>query len=151
MVDTVLNAKSVEELRRAIDESYSYRDLRVKDWGAVFAKYGSELMNAAKANAFAESAASLLGKAKDIHIWLKVSSEDGAEVIGSFRRQVDLNLDYDALKTAVPELMKHNSHFYSGKFPSGVVYAMIPSWATEAEPDLEPFFELLEEMAGDGR
>src|SRR5207247_9018541 len=59
------NRAAVRELRRAIDEDYSYRDLRNVDWKKLFKEHGPRLEKADTPAAFARAAAKLLEPARD--------------------------------------------------------------------------------------
>ena len=55
--------EAVTELRRAIDQHYSYRDLRKVDWDKQFARFKPRLLAAKSPREFAEVAAELLAAA----------------------------------------------------------------------------------------
>ena len=69
------NRKAIEQLRRGVDEDYSYRDRLKVDWGKLF-KEASPMLEAAETQKqFALGAAKMLGAAEDMHLWLKVGEE----------------------------------------------------------------------------
>ncbi len=70
-LDEASNREAVESLRRAIDEHYSYLELRQVDWDAQFQRLESKLVAASTPEEFARAAARLLAPAKDVHIWLQ--------------------------------------------------------------------------------
>ena len=84
-----LNRESLTQLRSAIEDRYSHRDLRGVDWDARFAEFESRLIDAKTRAQFTTLAGQLLEIARDIHIWLKVDDE----IFASFRRSVSPNVD----------------------------------------------------------
>ena len=54
--------KAIEQLRRAIDENYSYRDLRKIDWDKLFKENGPKLEKCDTAKAFTHRRASARGR-----------------------------------------------------------------------------------------
>ncbi len=133
---------AIQALRKCIDESYSYRDLRRRDWDDVFKQHTAKLEAAATWKKFADAAAELLGAARDIHINVQV---DDGELIGTFRRDVRPNFKFAQIKAQVPGFKMHNRTVGSGKFEDGIGYIVIGSWSS-AE-DLEPAYEALKEFA----
>lgn len=122
------NAAAVQMLRRAIAERYSYRDLRVKDWGAKFDAASVELESAKTRGAFARAAGRLLAAAEDPHIHLRV----GEAMVGSVRGGVRPNVDLRRVATLVPGFEWKNTAVGVGKYEDGVGYLAITSWS----PDL---------------
>lgn len=122
--DRAANAVAIRELRRAIDEDYSYRDLHKLNWDELFTRYRATMEGARSPRAFADAAAKLLANAKDMHIWLKV----GDETIGSFRRSVAPNCDLQTLAKAVPGWRQRSSCVYTGRFDDGIGYILITTW-----------------------
>lgn len=119
------NKEAIEELRRAIDERYSYRDLRKVNWEELFERYGPKMKGAKDAREFAEAAAELLAHAEDAHIWVKIEDE----TVGSFRREIKRNYNMDVLKNVVPEWQQLSSVVYTGRYADGIGYIHIGSWS----------------------
>ena len=133
---------AVRQLRRAIDEKYSYHDLRGIEWDKLFAQYTPSMERAESARRFAETASRMLEHAGDMHLWVKI---DG-ETIGGFRRNVRPNYEMDILRRTVPRWRDLNKCVSTGRFKDRIGYIMIRSWAranskmiTEACRTLEGF------------
>lgn len=60
--------RAFAELRRLIDERYSYKDLRQVNWDVLFEKYRPELEKAGDPAALAKAVAGLVANAHDVHI-----------------------------------------------------------------------------------
>ena len=130
---TVGNPQAAANLRKAIDEQYSYRDLRKVDWAALFTKHGPAMEGAANPAAFAQAAAELLGNAKDMHIWLEV---DGKQVY-TFKRDVTRNYNRAVLQKLVPGFRKLDNGICIGRFEDGIGYILIESWSTDGTEAME--------------
>ncbi len=137
------NAQAVANLRKAIDLQYSYKDLRGLDWAELFAKYTPTLQRAKNAAAFAETAAELLGRARDMHIWLEV---DGTTV-HPFRRDIVRNYNLDTLAKVVPGFRKRSAAVYTGTFDNAVGYILIDSWSRGRAVALEQAFVAIWEFS----
>jgi hypothetical protein len=137
------NAEALANLRKAVDERYSYRDLRKLDWAALFAKYGPAMENAASRAVFAQAARELLAQAKDMHIWIEV---DGKE-IHPYKRNVARNYDLAVLNKVVPGFRKLSGAVYAGRFEDGVGYILIDSWSRDRAEALEQAYAAIWEFS----
>lgn len=137
------NAESIEKLHRAIDEKYSYRDLREVDWEKLFRIYEHRMERSQGPREFAQAAAKLLSYAKDMHVWVKI----GDETIGGFRRKIKRNYDLDILKKTVPNWQDWNKRVSTGRFDDGIGYIMIGSWSRQKTDTLKAAFQALGEFA----
>ncbi len=144
-LDPEKNRKSLKQLRAAIEEKYSYRDLRGIDWDVRFAEFEARLIDAKKPNQFASLAGQLLEVARDAHIWLDA---DGDRLAG-FRRNVRLNADRELLKRIVPQLRSVNRVVATGRFPDGPAYLVIGSWAQKAARDIEAAAKWIDGLSPD--
>lgn len=122
--DAAANAAAVKELRRAIDEDYSYRDLRKLNWDELFAKHRPAMEAARSPRMFAGEAARLLASARDVHIWLKV----GDESVRTFRPELALNYDLKTLARVVPGWRQRSPCVYTGRFDDRTGYILITHW-----------------------
>ena len=127
-LDPEQNRKSLKQLRSAIEEKYSHRDLRGIDWDARFAEFEPRLLDTKTSRQFAILAGQLLEVARDAHIWLDA---DGDRLAG-FRRNVRLNADRELLKRIIPRFRSVNRAVATGRFPEGPAYLMIGSWSPKA-------------------
>lgn len=137
------NAEAVVNLRRAIDEQYSYRDLRGLDWPALFVKHGPAMETAGDAVAFAQAAADLLANAKDMHIWL----DAGGARIHPFKRDIARNYNPAVLEKLVPGFRKLSNGVYAGRFDDGIGYILIESWSPDRAEPLEQAYGALWDFA----
>ena len=144
-LDPKKNRKALEQLRSAIEEKYSHRDLRGIDWDARFAEFESLLIDAKTPGQFASLAGQLLEVARDAHIKVDV---DGDRLAG-FRRNVRPNVDFDLLKQTVPQFQAVNRAVATGRFPDGPAYLMIGSWSQEAAQDIEAAAKWIDGLSPD--
>ena len=145
------NQKSLKQLRSAIEEKYSYRDLQGVDWDVRFAEFESRLVDAKTSRQFAILAGQLLEVARDAHIRIKVDTflnTDG-ETFASFRRSVRPNVDFDLLKQTVPQFQSINRVVATGRFPEGPAYLMIRSWSQKAARDIEAAAKWIDGLSPD--
>jgi Peptidase family S41/Tricorn protease C1 domain len=137
------NAQAAVKLREAIDTQYSYKDLRGLDWAGLFAKYTPALQRAKNAAAFAETAAKLLGQARDMHIWVEVNGT----TVHPFKRDIVRNYNLDTLAKVVPGFRKRSAVVYTGQFDNGVGYLRIDSWSHERAAALEQAYVAIWEFS----
>lgn len=136
--------EAVTELRRAIDQHYSYRDLRKVNWNKQFARFEPRLLAAKSLREFAEVAAELLAAAKDMHIWLKL----GDQTMPTFQRKVTPNCYLTTLSKVVPGWTQRSGCVWTGRFPDGVAYIQISTWQQDRIEAMERAFEALEDLGG---
>ena len=136
------NRLAIAELRRTIDENYSYRDLRKVDWEALWKRHAPAMQKATSAERFAAEAAKLLAPAKDIHIWLRV----GEKTIPTFRRGVTPAYSLQTLAKVVPGWRKDSDCVWRGRFDDGIGYILIADWSSEHRDALEMAFEALDDF-----
>lgn len=134
---------AVERLKQAIDERYSYRDLRKVDWKARFDEFTPRLEQAGSWRKFATVAAALLSPARDPHITLQLA--DG-ELVGTFRRQVQPNFNFAQLRKRVGNLQLHGKLAATGELDGGIGYVLIAKWSG-TPADFEPVFAALKKYA----
>ena len=126
------------QLKNAIDEDYSYRDLRHVNWDERFKELSSEL-KAGRID-FYKAAISMLAPAQDIHIWLMLPSD--VEMF-PFQRRAPWNVVTAYLPRQIHRWQKRNNLVSSGVFEDGIRYVFIKSWTEENGSDLEPAFEVI--------
>ena len=137
------NKEAMEELRRAIDEDYSYRDLRQVNWEELFDRFGPAMEQAKDARGFAEAAAELLAHAEDAHIWVKIDDE----TVGGFKREIRRNYNMEVLKNIVPGWQQLGSVVYTGRYTDGIGYIHIGSWGREHTEALKQAYAAIWEFS----
>ncbi len=143
MLNSTDNLDAIQELRRAIDEGYSYRDFRKVDWNNLFDKYSTPMKNAKTPRQFAEAAADMLAEAKDIHIWIKVKND----TIGRFKRRFTRNYNRELLEKIVPHWRKRSAVVFTGRFDDGIGYILIDSWSRRDTKQLDPAYKAIQQFA----
>ncbi len=144
-LDPEKNQKSLKQLRAAIEEKYSYRDLQGVDWEARFAEFEARLIDAKTSRQFAFLAGQLLEVARDAHVKINV---DGNQFAG-FRRSVRTNADFDLLKQTVPKFRTIKKVVATGRFPNGPAYLMIGSWSPQATLVINAAAKWIDELSPD--
>jgi hypothetical protein len=130
------------ELRRLVNEEYSYWNLRAVDWENLFITYSPVLNNADDPNIFAQHAAGLLANAQDMHLWVEV----GGQYPPVFKRSIERNYNLDVLPSLVPGWVNRNDRVSTGYFnDDSIGYIMIKNWS-RPEDTLEAAFEALEDF-----
>lgn len=140
-----LNRESLRQLRSAVEDQYSHRDLRDVDWDARFDEFESRLIDAKTRAQFATLAGQLLEIARDIHIWLTV----GDETFASFRRSISPNVDLDLIKKTVSGFRSVNDVVATGRFQDGPAYLLIGTWRRERAEDIEAAGAYIDGLAPD--
>jgi len=136
------DSEAVVELRRLINEKYSYWQLRGVDWDNLFDIYSPAMNEAQTPEEFAELAAELLAHAEDAHIRLYI----GSQYFTVFRRSVEQNYNLNVLPTLVPNWQYRNSRVSTGRFPDGIGYILINSWSWP-EDTLDAVFQALDDFS----
>ncbi len=136
-----VNEKAIDTLRKAIDLRYSYRDLRVHDWDALWGQ-NREAMSAATSRAgFARAACRMLTAAGDVHVTLAV----GEARFATLRAGIHPNVDVGLLGQIVPGYQRANDWVATGRFEDGTAYLSISGWPAEEAP-LAPAHALLDTL-----
>ncbi len=138
-VTPAANRAAVEALREAIENKYSYRDLRGVNWNEQFASHSEAMAQASTAAAFAREAAKLLAAAQDPHIWLEVNDQ----TIGTFRRSVEPNVHKASLAKVVSGIRQHNDVVKTARLANGITYISINSWPGGDPESVIPVYEAL--------
>ncbi|MGY8644233.1 MAG: S41 family peptidase [Verrucomicrobiales bacterium] len=145
------NAKPVTpttRLKAAINQHYSYLDVRKVDWPAQWAIYEPKLDASKNPLDFAVLAGEMLAKTGDPHIWLT----HDAETIPAFRRNVPPNADFKTLPKLVENWKQPNRYVATGTIGTDIGYLALLSFATLTNSDeMAPAFAAIEffsEMKG---
>ncbi|MBN1796697.1 MAG: hypothetical protein JW804_08490 [Sedimentisphaerales bacterium] len=137
------NNEALEILKEAINEQYSYRDIRGVDWDKLFTEYDSKLKNARTTSEFAKLTAELLVNAKDKHIWVKADEEN----FPCYFKKISPNANLSKLPEYVKNFRKVNNIVCVGKCDDGVGYIYIDSWPGDQREMMEPVYEAIWELA----
>jgi hypothetical protein len=139
------DSEPVLELRRFVDERYSYRDLRAINWGNLFDIYSLSLNQASTAEQFATITGELLSYAEDAHVRVKI----GTQSFQVFTRSVERNYNYNVLRTLVPSWQDKNNRVSTGYFSNGNIgYIWLDSWASANPEELDAVYQALNDFSG---
>ncbi|MDA7979562.1 MAG: S41 family peptidase [Pirellulales bacterium] len=127
-------------LKKAFDDSYSYRNLRDVNWTRQFDVAKERFISSKTADELTYHVADLLTLARDPHISLERSGVQFA----TFARTYTPNFSSKALGHAVENLNKLNNTVYAGRYEDGVVYVLITSWANDRAADLSALGKFLD-------
>ncbi len=139
------NAEALEELRRAIDDDYSHRDLAGLDWDALVAEHRATLLAADNPYAFAIAARDMLAATGDAHV--SVLAGGGAR-FGVPAPPVEANFDGRVVSALVPELGRRSRAVVTGRFEDGIRYVLVQTWSRDEAHELAVLDEVAEELAG---
>jgi len=139
------DSEAVLELRRFVDEKYSYRDLRSVNWTSLFDIYSPSLNQTSTAEEFATITGELLSYAEDAHVRVKI----GSQSFPVFTRSAELNYNYGVLRTLVPSWQDKNNRVSTGYFSNGDIgYIWIDSWASTNPEELDAVYQALSDFSG---
>ncbi|HEY7120658.1 MAG TPA: S41 family peptidase [Tepidisphaeraceae bacterium] len=134
------NRESVQILKDAIDQDYSYRDRTHVDWAKQFARYTPEMERASTPLQFAGVVAKLLEPADDLHL----SIEAEGQVLYPWKGKVPpANFSLSTLPRIVPGWTERGSIVATGSFPTGPQYVMIRLWDPGHAGDLDAAYDAL--------
>jgi hypothetical protein len=88
------NARALREARVAIDTLYSYRDLRIANWDALWQDREPELLARASDLAFAQQLSRALAPTRDVHVYLR----HGDRLFAVHVRDTPNDFDYAAVQ-----------------------------------------------------
>ena len=140
---TTDNQEAIKELRRLINEDYSYYDVRGIRWDELFGRYEKAMKQAKTPQDFANTASQLLAHARDMHIWVKL----GDQGVKGFRRNVQPNYKKKTLEKIVPNWRKRSAAVYTGRFDDGIGYILINSWSSRSKEALAQAYVAIWEFA----
>ena len=138
-----LNAAAIQQVRDALRDRYSYRDVHRADWDALFTAADAELKSAASRAAFGQRLARLLAEAGDVHISVGV----GPQRFWTHQPKFAPNFNGRLIPQVVPNFKKHSESLYSGRFDDRVGYIMIASLEAARGADAAAITDVLGGMA----
>lgn len=133
------NDVALEQLRKAIDDQYSYRELHQVDWDKTFADARPKLIAATTPAGFARELGRMLAVAQDPHISVWV----GDAAFPVYQREVRINFNPQSIAKVVPNYKQENECVSTGRFDDGIGYLALNSWGKDCVANLDPAFELL--------
>lgn len=134
------NKKAIAALRKAVDEQYSYKDLRKVNWGKRFDEFKQRLESASSAAAFARTAADLFEPARDPHLSIRVNGF----TLGTYRGpSASPNYNGRLIGSLVHELKEHNECVVTGMLDDDIPYLLIATWGPSDPRMLEPAFDFI--------
>jgi hypothetical protein len=140
--------KALTDLRKAIDENYSYRDQHKVNWDNLFKAFSPRLLRAKTTQEFAQQLANMLVKSKDLHVRVSVNGSICVPTIKSKDdhnyNKVDRNFNMETLAKVVPNYQKKNPRVSTGRYPdSNIGYILIASWSANDEQEIDAVFDAL--------
>ncbi|MGE0144988.1 MAG: S41 family peptidase [Planctomycetota bacterium] len=88
------NVRALREARAAIDTLYSYRDLRIANWDALWTDREPELLARASDLAFAQQLSRALAPTRDVHVYLR----HGERIFAVHVRETPSDFDFAAVQ-----------------------------------------------------
>jgi hypothetical protein len=124
------NQKAAAELTKVLAESYSHRDLRIKDWKKLEKQHVPALLAAKTDRGFAGAAAAMLRATEDIHLYLRC----GETTFPTGTRAVDSLYGREAIdRYAKVEAIGEQA--LVGRTDDGIGYLMIGAWTNAIDPE----------------
>ena len=131
-----------ERLKSAVQNHYSYRDLRKVDWEKLWTEYDEKLENAKKPEDFAAVASEALSVTKDPHIWFQV----GGKTVAGVGRNAKPNGNFQELPSVVEDFMRVNPMVATGTVDKDISYlAILNLSGSPGAPNMEPAYVALAE------
>jgi hypothetical protein len=133
------NEAAVLKLEQLLDERYSYRDRKIKEWAQLRAEHGPVLRAARTDRAFAVEAARMLGKAADMHLSVRY----GETTYTTWKPLIDPLYRTFAVRRLF-KLESISSRAYKARTKDGIGYLLIIGW--QEEVDVERLVGAIAEM-----
>ena len=123
------NQLAFDLLFEALQQRYSHRDVRVKDWEGLKEAAAKSALAARTDRAFASAVAKALAPTQDLHLWFTVNGS----TIGVTSREVDALFRPQLLPRYVKSEKIDNATLY-GRTDDGIGYLVIASWQKPVDP-----------------
>lgn len=124
------NQKAFATLMKALDASYSHRDLRVKDWKQLEKDGRASVLAAKTDRGFAAAAAAMLKPTDDLHLYLRL----GEQTFGTGSRAVD-SLFRRPLVEKLVKVAPIGRQALAGRTEDGIGYLLIGAWNQDVDPE----------------
>ncbi|KKM02899.1 hypothetical protein LCGC14_1779800, partial [marine sediment metagenome] len=138
------NTRATNKLLYAIDQKYSYRDIRGVDWDKTFDTFTPKLNRCRTPEQFAQITVKMLSRARDAHIWVKLNDK---KIPGGFKRKTKSNYSVTLLSKIVPQWKKRNKIISSGRFDNDIGYILISSWSRHDKQMQKAAYQALRELS----
>lgn len=138
------NESAIRKLEQLLDERYSYRDRKIKDWAALRKEHREPLRNARTDRAFAVAAANMLSKAEDMHLSLSYRET----TYPTWKPLIEPLYRTFAVRRLF-QLESVSSRAYKARTKDGIGYLMIIGWqeSVDAERLLGAITEMMDAKA----
>jgi hypothetical protein len=123
-LDEATNRASIDTLRAAIENHYSYRDRLGLDWDALFKQHDADLLRASSAAEFALVGSVLLAAAEDLHMSIGVGDVQLSPHPFTGQR----NYNFGAVNQHLEDLTVPNDLVQHGRVGDNIGYVRINSW-----------------------
>ncbi len=133
------NAAAFDRLVDLLETHYSHRDRLGIDWRDLLGSRRDALVNAPTPAAFARTAATMLARAQDKHLFL----EAGATRYPTFVAPRVPNMARGSMPAFVPGYERLNDAVAIGRWPDGVGYIAIDTWDASYRDDVEAAYDAL--------
>jgi hypothetical protein len=124
------NRTGYEALQKTLADSYSYYDLRVKDWNKLLKAHESAILNAKTTGGWTAAVAKMLAPTEDIHLHLKY----GDAFFATGKRAID-PLFRSKLLAQYVQSHPLGERCIEGRTDDGISYLMIASWENARDVD----------------
>ncbi|MAG57946.1 MAG: hypothetical protein CMJ83_16805 [Planctomycetes bacterium] len=125
------NRRALRELKRLLPSKYSYYDLRVKDWDALYAKHEAQVLAARTDRGWAAAVGRMLAPTQDLHLYLR----HGSNVVGTGSRAVDSLCRPPLLKNYLRDFEQLGPQALAAKSSDGIGYVLIAAWTKSVDLD----------------
>ncbi len=137
------NQAAFEALGKALESSYSYRDLRGVDWKARSAEFSERFQSAKSASAFARLTAEFLKAAGDPHIAVKVHGF----TLGAWSGVLEpVNFADSALEKYMTGFARKSDAVFTARLNDGTPYLLVSGWVGGDEV-IQPALDFIDENA----
>lgn len=124
------NEAALARLVTLLDESYSYRDRKVKDWGALRKQHREVLLGARTDRAFAVAATKMLAAAEDLHLSLGYAGK----VYATWKPVIEPLYRTFAVRRLF-KLGKVSGRAFQSRTDDGIGYFLITEWHEAIDPE----------------
>lgn len=124
------NHKAFDALKKELASSYSYYDLRVKDWEKLFRAHEPKILASKTTRGWTGRVARMLAATEDLHLYLRCENQvypTGTRAVDSLYRRERL-AQYVSTEVV-------GSNGLAGRTQDGIAYVMIGAWERAGDVD----------------